>query len=126
MEPCSTDSPAAGCCWRTLLPKNLVESTFRPAASRAAVASPSLMPVTSGTVTRGTPADTVIVTVLPNATGPSPGPGVTAMTSPVSTAALRPSSTLLHREAEGLEVGHGLFGGLTRDVGDVDRLVARC
>ena len=82
------------------------------------------MPVTSGTVTSGTPAETVIVTVLPNATGPSPGPGVTAMTSPTSTAALRPSSPFLTTKPSASRLAVGLLRALPGDVGDGDRLVA--
>ena len=84
------------------------------------------MPVTSGTVTSGTPADTGIVTVAAvRRPGPSAGPGATAMTSPVSTSALRPSSPRSTVKPSASRLATRLLGGLAGDVGDGDRLVAR-
>ena len=81
-----------------------MESTTSPAACSAAVASSWFLPMTSGTCTWGRPADTVIVTALPKGCGPSAGPGVTAMTSPTSTAALRPSSPRVTVKPAAVEV----------------------
>jgi hypothetical protein len=71
---------------------NVSASAFSPTAASAATASSWALPRTSGTVTCGTPTDTVMVTVLPCGWGASPGPGETAMTAPAGTSALRPSA----------------------------------
>ena len=82
------------------------------------------MPVTSGTVTSGTPAETWIVTVLPKATGPSAGAGVDGHDLALVDRGAASVVALLDDEAERLEVGRRLLGRLPGDVGDGDRLVA--
>ena len=103
-------------------------SSSRPPARRPAARRwplPGSCPMTSGTVTCGRPADTVMVTALPKGCGPSAGPGVTAMTSPTSTAALRPSSPRVTVKPAAVRLLCGLLGRLAGDVGDGDRRVAR-